>query len=81
LEISKCLLGGTRYRSVINSTDLPMDVPLGPLLGFRAKGREIIERSEESHLREGAVDYKALFEGENCLIRRLPIDVYDEEEV
>jgi putative transposase len=39
------------------------------LLGFRAKGREVIEGSEEFQLREEAADYRALFEAENDDIR------------
>jgi len=35
------------------------------LLGFRAKGREVIEGGEGFQLREEAADYKALFEAEN----------------
>jgi len=34
------------------------------LLGFKAKGRNIIESGEGYQLREGGVRYKALFEGE-----------------
>ena len=34
-------------------------------LGFRAKGRDVIEGSEEYQLRESSGDYKALFEVEN----------------
>jgi hypothetical protein len=35
------------------------------LLGFGAKGRDVIEGSEGYQLREGAAHYKALFEAEN----------------
>ncbi len=35
------------------------------LLGFRAKGRDVIEGSEAFQLREEAADYRALFEAEN----------------
>lgn len=35
------------------------------LLGFRAKGREIMEGDKEYQLREGSVPYKALFRVEN----------------
>ena len=35
------------------------------LLGFRAKGRDVIEGSEGYQFREGAAHYKALFEVEN----------------
>ena len=35
------------------------------LLGFRAKGREVMEGGEGFQLREEAADYKALFEAEN----------------
>jgi len=31
------------------------------MLGYRAKGRDVIEGSERYHLREGTVEYKALF--------------------
>jgi len=34
-------------------------------LGFLAKGRDVIEGSEEYQLRESSGDYKALFEVEN----------------
>jgi len=34
------------------------------LLGFRAKGRDVVEGNECYQLREGAGDYKAVFEGE-----------------
>jgi putative transposase len=34
-------------------------------LGFRAKGRDIIEGGEEYQLREGAAHYQAFFEAEN----------------
>jgi len=35
------------------------------LLGFRAKGRDVIEGCEGYQLREGVAHYKALFEAEN----------------
>lgn len=35
------------------------------LLGFRAKGRDVIEGCEGYHLRERAAYYQALFEAEN----------------
>jgi len=35
------------------------------LLGFRAKGRDVIEGNEGYQLRDGAAHYKALFEAEN----------------
>jgi putative transposase len=35
------------------------------LLGFRAKGRRVIEGSEAYQLREGSAHYRAFFEGEN----------------
>jgi putative transposase len=35
------------------------------LLGFRAKGRDVIEGGEGYHLREGSAHYKALFGAEN----------------
>jgi putative transposase len=38
------------------------------LLGFRAKGREVIEGSEAFQLREEAADYRALFEAGNDYI-------------
>ena len=34
-------------------------------LGFRAKGREIIESGDGYQLRESSAPYKALFEAEN----------------
>jgi REP-associated tyrosine transposase len=34
------------------------------LLGFRAKGREVIESTEGYQVREGFAPYKALFEAE-----------------
>jgi hypothetical protein len=34
-------------------------------LGFRAKGREIIESADGYQLRERSAPYKALFEAEN----------------
>ncbi len=35
------------------------------LLGFRAKGRKVIEGCEGYHLREGGAHYQALFDAEN----------------
>ena len=35
------------------------------LLGFRAKGRDVIEGGEGYQLREGPAHYEALFEAEN----------------
>ncbi len=53
---------GPRSRSFIETVKT--------LLGFRAKGRDVIGGSEGYQLREGAVHYKALFEAENDDIRR-----------
>jgi hypothetical protein len=39
--------------------------PVRQSLGFRAKGREIIESSEGYQQRENSTPYKALFEAEN----------------
>ena len=43
-------------------------------LGFRAKGRDVIEGCEGYQLREGATHYKALFEAENAGI--IPENTY-----
>jgi putative transposase len=57
--------GREEWTDSIAVGSVPFVEKVKALLGFRAKGREVIEGSEGFQLREEAADYRALFEAKD----------------